>query len=546
MGKHIDLPQLPQGKPQEQLEALYSYLYRMAEALNSNLAEIGSGTFTDEEMAVVREVTGVSSTEMPEVETLKSLIIKTAQFIRSAIDEYNMKLVGTYEAEGKLGRYVRKTRLDVDVTPDGIQQNYSFQEIIQGLKTYEINAKNYIKTGYLRTENSLPVYGVAIGKDVVTFSEDGTETYNDGNKVAELTADELSFWQNGNKVAGYTGTAITFYAGTSKRMEIDGDGIKFYKGSTTLAELLGTALKFYYNGTLRTQMDTDGVKIYDGSTLLAKIAGSRIGFYSGGTEVFYIENGKLTSAADMEISAGNKFKISSGGALDVDTNNFILDSANKTMQTGRWILNDYGLVCDEVSDAITFGKYGVNFSVSGKPSTNIAVESMTDKGWYYFSHRRSNGNFSGRVIMLTGDPAVANTSYSAMIYTQVFNGTLMTPAHGCLGTNSGEWDIWADEVHYYTLTQRSSREVKHDIRDLPEMGEKIDRLRPVTFIYDRDPQERTRTGLIYEETEPVMPEICTGDESSKAINYVELIPILLKEIQELRARVKALEERGGA
>ena len=38
-----------------------------------------------------------------------------------------------------------------------------------------------------------------------------------------------------------------------------------------------------------------------------------------------------------------------------------------------------------------------------------------------------------------------------------------------------------------------------------------------------------------------MPEICTGDESNKAISYTELIPMLLKEIQDLRARVKTLE-----
>lgn len=212
MGRRIELPSLPEGNAQKQLEALYSYLYQMAETLNNNLAEIGDTEFTDLEMETVREIVGSGNAEAgTEAETLKSLIIKTAQFVKSEIDQYNLKLIGSYESEGKLGKYVRKTKLDVDVTPTGIQQNYTFQEIIQGLKTYEVNAKNYIKTGMLRTVNNVPVYGVAIGKDVVTFSNDGTETYNDGNKVAELTADELSFWQAGVKVAGYTGSRISFY-----------------------------------------------------------------------------------------------------------------------------------------------------------------------------------------------------------------------------------------------------------------------------------------------------------------------------------------------
>jgi hypothetical protein len=40
-----------------------------------------------------------------------------------------------------------------------------------------------------------------------------------------------------------------------------------------------------------------------------------------------------------------------------------------------------------------------------------------------------------------------------------------------------------------------------------------------------------------------MPEICTGDEAEKGINYVEMIPMLLKEVQNLRQRVSELERR---
>ena len=98
-------------------------------------------------------------------------------------------------------------------------------------------------------------------------------------------------------------------------------------------------------------------------------------------------------------------------------------------------------------------------------------------------------------------------------------------------------------IYYNTLVQNSSKDIKHNITPLPSVGDKLDRLEPVTFVYDDDKDEKVRAGLIYEDTVEVLPEICTDDESNKAINYVELIPMLLKEIQELRARVKALEER---
>lgn len=245
MPERIDIPPTLQGDEKNQLQQVWSYLYQLSEAINNNLDAIGGNELTDSERKTMQQILQAAGVTQDGVstnyETLKSLIIKTADFVQNSLQEYRMKLLGETVASGQFGRYVRQTGLDVEVTPEGIKQNYSLREIAEDLKHYEVNAKNYIKTGLLRTVGSIPVYGVAIGKDIVTFSQDGTETYNDGNKVAELTADELSFWQGGEKVAGYTGSKISFY----------------------------------YNGT----------------------------------EAFYIQNGKIYAAADLELGSGKKVKI---------------------------------------------------------------------------------------------------------------------------------------------------------------------------------------------------------------------------------------------
>ena len=49
------------------------------------------------------------------------------------------------------------------------------------------------------------------------------------------------------------------------------------------------------------------------------------------------------------------------------------------------------------------------------------------------------------------------------------------------------------------------------------------------------------SGLIYKDTISVFPEICREENGIKSIAYIELIPYLLKEVQELRIRVKQLE-----
>ena len=78
------------------------------------------------------------------------------------------------------------------------------------------------------------------------------------------------------------------------------------------------------------------------------------------------------------------------------------------------------------------------------------------------------------------------------------------------------------------------------------MGEIIDRLKPVTFAYNGE--NRTRNGLIYEDTYDIYPTICvepqlTGNEASRygSINYIDLVPVLLREIQSLRRRMTAVE-----
>ena len=124
------------------------------------------------------------------------------------------------------------------------------------------------------------------------------------------------------------------------------------------------------------------------------------------------------------------------------------------------------------------------------------------------------------------------------------DGYTVLPVDSYLGQASAKWKyIYAVNIFCDNPVQTSSREVKHDIKALESVGEKLDQLQPVQFKYNSDPEERTRHGLIYEDTQPVMPEICVETDKQKAINYVDLIPMLLKEIQDLRSRVAELEAK---
>ena len=106
MAERIELPGQLQGTADQKLDALYSYLYRMATAMNANLAEIGPVALTDDEQVLMNQLNTSDAVEMPntgshswqEAETLKSLIIKTATIVKTALDAYRLQLFGETEA----------------------------------------------------------------------------------------------------------------------------------------------------------------------------------------------------------------------------------------------------------------------------------------------------------------------------------------------------------------------------------------------------------------------------------------------------------------
>lgn len=150
--------------------------------------------------------------------------------------------------------------------------------------------------------------------------------------------------------------------------------------------------------------------------------------------------------------------------------------------------------------------------------------------------------------MFTGDIYVENLyPYTTNKYNNWLNHVSQPyPQYtlGSLGNSGAIWDkAYINKINYNDLVQMSSREVKHNIKAMEDEGERLDRLTPVTFAYNNDKDERKRYGLIWEDTVDIMPEICHERDGEKSINYVELVPMLLKENQTLRKRVASLEER---
>jgi len=101
------------------------------------------------------------------------------------------------------------------------------------------------------------------------------------------------------------------------------------------------------------------------------------------------------------------------------------------------------------------------------------------------------------------------------------------------------------------LTQYSDIRLKKNIGLLPQGLDIISRLNPVTYHFnEQDDNEQVHFGLIAQETQEIIPNVIqTSQHDDKlTINYIEIIPILIKALkdqiqinQDLNARLSRLE-----
>ena len=307
-------------------------------------------------------------------------------------------------------------------------------------------------------------------------------------------------------------------------------------------------------------------------------------------------SGITINSNGIDISGSKYLKLESGGTLDINSNNFVLDSANQKMKAGNWQFDPHGALYTDVAnqqfeisnsyDQLAGKRGGLYFikdtnggivrlyvsKLDNSAYAQLNLETSSSNIVYLYStgtrytilgkeqHPFADAylqNIVGRNYTQNNATAGKSLVFVLNAYDPNDAASLMDGAFLWLESKYSDSDystyistngparfnnkVYIPNLYYTNMYQTSSRDIKHDIREMESPGEKIDALKPVNFVYDDDPEEKTRAGLIYEDTVEVMPEICTGDEENKAINYAELVPVLLKEIQELRARVAALE-----
>ena len=192
----IDLryPNITGKTEAEQMVQVKSYLHQLVEQLNwaLNTVEAAQGGNT----SAVAYQQGEPSTAQEAEDTfnsIKSLIIKSADIVKAYEETIFSDFNGKYFAESDFGTYIEETNRKVEENSKGVTESYTRIETIDS-RVEGVEDENRITNAYIQ-RGLLPngEYGIEIGET----SEDGIF-----RQYARFTSEKLSFHDiNGNEVA---------------------------------------------------------------------------------------------------------------------------------------------------------------------------------------------------------------------------------------------------------------------------------------------------------------------------------------------------------
>lgn len=187
-----------------QLRQMQSYMYQLVEQLNYAMktVESGSSGVMAYESKTSSATRGEDAKAQATFNSIKSLIIKSADIVNAYYEAINARLKGLYVAESDFGTYTEETDAKIEGNSTAIEQHYhNIQQILSDIEGFEnklIEVDAHIHSGLLYyDETGAPVYGLEIGQRTEI---DGVETFN---KYARFTSEKLSFYDNNDNEVAY-------------------------------------------------------------------------------------------------------------------------------------------------------------------------------------------------------------------------------------------------------------------------------------------------------------------------------------------------------
>jgi hypothetical protein len=375
-----------------------------------------------------------------------------------------------------------------------------------------------------------------------------------GNVQARSTNDILDmgvltgvgYVQSYNNASGIAPIPLTFYTGTAERMRLDNSG-NLLIGRTggngprleaSISNPTRGVTASFGNGASSSQ---NGAQIHVGQSGVAdwafgQPAGVNAFAFWGGRSpgADGTEHMRITSAGDLLI--GLTATPSGWGAAS----RIAVKQTNNGGTTG---VVSYALSNDNavfMGHDGTVGMLGVSYASTGSYTPLVFQTGGTERARIDSSGNLLVGTTSGGGTGVSIYNAANNSNVGRIDIGKSFSGSATGMTFRYNGTAVGSI-LYTDSATSYVTS--SDARLKHDIVDAPEASGLIDAIKVRSFKWNIDDSEQ-RYGMIAQELAEIAPEavsVPADEDQMMGVDYSKLVPMLVKEIQSLRARVAQLE-----
>jgi hypothetical protein len=439
---------------------------------------------------------------------------------------------------------------------------------------YGLNAQ--VGVGTTSPNSTLDVRG-SMSNNLRTFSSStsaGTTDYHlafTGTAAATLTLPDASTIAGRSYVIkNVSSNASLLTIATTSSQTIDG------LGSWSLSQA---------NKTLT--LVSNGANWYALSESLAG-AGTGTAWLLGGNNLSATQNLGTTSNHSLPFITNNseKMRLTAGGSLGIGTSTFNSSNPERLLVDGGTSSSEYQNLIYARGNTNSYAQFNIqNVSNGGGASTDIVAtaDNGTETTNYVDlginSSNYNNGTSSllngannaylyskgedfvignastlKSIIFFTGGDAPANEKFRLNS-----NGFVMTAkvASDILPATSAVYDLGSNSYRWKTIYSSnilnvSDARLKKNITGLSYGLHAVMKMHPVQYDWKDNSEKLKKIGFLAQELKKVIPEAVEGDEGKEnlAINYIEIIPVLAKAIQEqqleivqLRKEVKKLSKR---
>lgn len=306
------------------------------------------------------------------------------------------------------------------------------------------------------------------------------------------------------------------HADTSSQASVDNSGSTFIQDITldTYGHITGISSATASTGST-----------YSAGTNIS-LSGSTFNLDSTIEGISYIQN-----TGDVKIDAEGSGKV-------------ILDAGDD----GVWFADPTSNHAGQKSFYITMPNDGNVTMATSLSDQDLIIMTQTEGDMYISArrgltlsvgHQSSTGQYNDTMVLQhRGTPVsfikpINATGYGFEIYTR---GSNHEPTNGVLNTRFSADDITCQG----SVNELSDVRVKENIETISNGLSLVNSLRGVT--YNKIGREKVQVGVIAQEVEEVLPHVVTTDEDGmKAVDYGNMVAVLIEAVKELEARIVALE-----